>query len=88
MASYYWLKYCKLLRTRERGILNPNPLRPHEGRKNGRLKHYGSLKEQAHYRFGMGNSLQTLSILMILVEGCLRAPRDSAIGQVCDLGQG
>jgi len=73
---------------RERGILNPNPLRPHEGRKMVASNITAALKNEPIVVFGDGEQSSDFVYVDDVVEGCLRAPRDSAIGQVCDLGTG
>ena len=73
---------------RERGILNPNPLRPHEGRKMVASNITAALKNEPIIVFGDGEQSSDFVYVDDVVEGCLGAPRDSAIGQVCDLGIG
>jgi nucleoside-diphosphate-sugar epimerase len=73
---------------RERAILNPNPFRPHEGRKLIASTITAALKNESIIVFGDGEQSSDFIYIDDIVEGCLRAPRDSAIGQICDLGTG
>jgi UDP-glucose 4-epimerase len=73
---------------RERGILNPNPLRPHEGRKMVASNIISALKNEPVIVFGDGKQSSDFIYVDDVVEGCLKAPTDSAIGQICDLGTG
>ena len=73
---------------RERGVLNPNPLRPHEGRKMVASNITAALKNEALVVFGDGEQSSDFVFIDDIVDACMRAPRDTAIGQVCDLGTG
>ena len=73
---------------RERGVLNPNPLRPHEGRKMVASNITAALKNEALVVFGDGEQSSDFVFIDDIVNACMRAPRDTAIGQVCDLGTG
>ena len=73
---------------RERGILNPNPLRPYEGRKMVASNIISALKNEPVIVFGDGEQSSDFIYVDDVVEGCLKAPTDSAIGQICDLGTG
>jgi UDP-glucose 4-epimerase len=73
---------------RERAVLNTNPLRIHEGRKMVASNIIAALKNEPVIVFGDGEQSSDFVYVDDIVEGCLRAPRDSAIGQVIDLGTG
>jgi UDP-glucose 4-epimerase len=73
---------------RERGILNPNPLRPHEGRKMVASNIISALKNEPVIVFGDGEQSSDFIYVDDVVEACLRAPTDSAIGRICDIGTG
>lgn len=73
---------------RERGILNPNPFRPHEGRKMVASNIISALKNEPVIVFGDGEQSSDFIYIDDVVEGCLMAPKDSAVGQICDLGTG
>jgi UDP-glucose 4-epimerase len=73
---------------RERGVLNPNPLRLHEGRKMVASNITAALKNEALVVFGDGEQSSDFVFIDDIVDACMRAPRDTAIGQVCDLGTG
>ena len=73
---------------RERGVLNPNPLRPHEGRKMVASNITAALKNENLVVFGDGEQSSDFVFIDDIVDACMRAPRDAAIGQVCDLGTG
>jgi len=73
---------------RERAILNPNPLRPHEGRKLIASSIIAALKNEPIIVFGDGEQSSDFVYVDDVVEACMRAPRDSAVGQVCDIGAG
>jgi len=74
---------------RERAILNPNPLRPHEGRKLVASSIIAALKGERIVVFGDGEQSSDFIHVDDVVEACLRASRESsAVGQVCDIGTG
>ena len=73
---------------RERAVLNTNPLRLHEGRKMVASNIIAALKNEPVIVFGDGKQSSDFVYVDDIVECCLRAPRDSAIGQVIDLGTG
>jgi UDP-glucose 4-epimerase len=73
---------------RERAILNPNPLRPHEGRKLIASAILAALKNEPLIVFGDGEQSSDFVYIDDVTEACLKAPGDSAVGQVCDIGTG
>ena len=73
---------------RERAILNPNPLRAHEGRKLIASTILAALKNEPVIVFGDGEQSSDFVYIDDVTEACLKAPRDSAVGQVCDIGIG
>jgi len=73
---------------RERAVLNPNPMRPHEGRKMVASNITAALKNEPIIVFGDGEQSSDFVYIDDIVEGCLSAPKDSAIGKICDLGTG
>jgi len=73
---------------RERGVLNPNPLRLHEGRKMVASNITAALKNEALVVFGDGEQSSDFVFIDDIVDACMRAPRDTAIGQVCYVGTG
>lgn len=73
---------------RERAILNPNPMRPHEGRKLVASSILAALKNEPVIVFGDGEQSSDFVYIDDVVEACLKAPCDSAVGQVLDIGRG
>ncbi len=73
---------------RERPVLNPNPLRPHEGRKLIASTILAALKHEPIIVFGDGEQSSDFVYIDDVTDACLKAPRDSALGQVCDIGTG
>lgn len=73
---------------RERAILNPDPLRPHEGRKLVASSIIAALRNEPIIVFGDGEQSSDFIYIDDVVEACLKAPADSAVGQVCDIGTG
>jgi len=73
---------------RERAILNPNPLRPHEGRKLIASSIIAALHHEPIIVFGDGEQSSDFVFIDDVVEACLGAVRESAVGQVCDIGTG
>jgi UDP-glucose 4-epimerase len=73
---------------RERAILNPNPLRAHEGRKLIASTILAALKNEPVIVFGDGEQSSDFVYIDDVVEACLKAPRDSSVGQVLDIGTG
>ena len=73
---------------RERAILNPDPLRPHEGRKLIASSILAALKNEPIIVFGDGEQSSDFVYIDDVVEACLKAPANSAVGQVCDIGTG
>jgi UDP-glucose 4-epimerase len=73
---------------RERAILNPNPMRPHEGRKLLASSIMAALKNEPLIVFGDGEQSSDFVYIDDVVEACLKAPCDSSIGQVLDIGTG
>jgi len=73
---------------RERPILNPNPMRPHEGRKLVASSILAALKNEPLIVFGDGEQSSDFVYIDDVVEACLKAPCDSAVGQVMDIGTG
>ena len=73
---------------RERAILNPNPMRPHEGRKLISSSIMAALKNEPLIVFGDGEQSSDFVYIDDVVEACLKAPCDSSVGQVLDIGTG
>jgi len=73
---------------RERPVLNPDPLRPHEGRKLVASSIQAALKDEPIIVFGDGEQSSDFVYIDDVVQACLKAPCDSAIGQVLDVGTG
>lgn len=73
---------------RERAILNPNPMRPHEGRKLVASSIMAALKDEPIIVFGDGEQSSDFVYIDDVVGACLKAPCDSAVGQVLDIGTG
>lgn len=73
---------------RERAILNPNPMRPHEGRKLVASSIMAALKNEPIIVFGDGEQSSDFIYIDDVVEACLKAPCESAVGQVLDIGTG
>jgi UDP-glucose 4-epimerase len=73
---------------RERAILNPNPLRPHEGRKLVASSILAALKNEPVIVFGDGEQSSDFVYIDDVVEACLKAPCAAAVGQVLDIGTG
>lgn len=72
---------------RERAILNPNPLRPHEGRKFMASNIISALKNEPVIVGGDGEQSSDFVYVDDVVNGIL-IRKESAVGQVCDLGTG
>lgn len=72
---------------RERPILNPNPSRPHEGRKFIASSIIAALKNEPVIVFGDGEQSSDFVYIDDVVEGLLTL-KESAIGQVVDIGTG
>ena len=73
---------------RERPILNPNPLRPYEGRKLMTSSIVAALKNEPLIVFGDGEQSSDFVYIDDVVDACLKASSDSAGGQVLDIGTG
>jgi UDP-glucose 4-epimerase len=73
---------------RERAILNPNPLRAHEGRKLIASTILAALKNEPIIVFGDGEQSSDFVYIDDVVEACRKAPCDSSVGQVLDIGTG
>ncbi len=73
---------------RERAILNPNPLRAHEGRKLIASTILAALKNEPIIVFGDGEQSSDFVYIDDVVEACQKAPCDSSVGQVLDIGTG
>ncbi len=73
---------------RERPILNPNPMRPHEGRKLVASSILAALKNEPVIVFGDGEQSSDFIYIDDVVEACLKASSASAAGQVLDIGMG
>jgi UDP-glucose 4-epimerase len=73
---------------RERHILNPNPMRPHEGRKLVASSILAALKNEPLIVFGDGEQSSDFVYIDDVVDACLKASSDSAVGQVLDIGTG
>ncbi|MCX5916185.1 MAG: SDR family NAD(P)-dependent oxidoreductase [Deltaproteobacteria bacterium] len=73
---------------RERAILNPNPMRSHEGRKLVASSIMAALKNEPIIVFGDGEQSSDFIYIDDVVEACLKAPCESAVGQVLDIGTG
>ena len=72
---------------RERPILNPNPSRPHEGRKFIASSIIAALKNEPVIVFGDGEQSSDFVYIDDVVEALLTL-KESAIGQVVDIGTG
>jgi UDP-glucose 4-epimerase len=72
---------------RERPVLNPNPLRPHEGRKFMASNIIAALKHEPLIVFGDGEQSSDFVYIEDVVDAIL-IRKESAIGQVCDIGTG
>jgi len=73
---------------RERAILNPDPYKPNEGRKLIASSIISALKNEPIIVFGDGEQSSDFVFIDDVVNGCLKAPNDAAIGTICDLGTG
>ena len=73
---------------RERPVLNPDPMRPHEGRKLVASTILAALQNEPIIVFGDGEQSSDFVFIDDVVEACLKAPRASAVGQVLDIGTG
>jgi UDP-glucose 4-epimerase len=73
---------------RERPVLNPNPLRPYEGRKLVASSIVAALKNEPLIVFGDGEQSSDFIYIDDVVDACLKASSDSAVGQVLDIGTG
>jgi UDP-glucose 4-epimerase len=72
---------------RERPILNPNPFKPHEGRKFIASSIIAALKNEPVIVFGDGEQSSDFVYIDDVVEA-LMTLKESAIGQVMDIGTG
>ncbi len=72
---------------RERPILNPNPSKPHEGRKFIASSIMAALKNEPVIVFGDGEQSSDFVYIDDVVEALLTL-KESAIGQVVDIGTG
>jgi nucleoside-diphosphate-sugar epimerase len=63
-------------------------MRPHEGRKLVASSIMAALKNEPIIVFGDGEQSSGFVYLDDVVEACLKAPCDSAVGQVLDIGTG
>jgi UDP-glucose 4-epimerase len=73
---------------RERSVLNPNTLRPGEGRKFMASAIMAALKNEPIPVFGDGEQSSDWVHINDVVEALILAPRDPAIGKVMDCGFG
>jgi nucleoside-diphosphate-sugar epimerase len=73
---------------RERAVLEANPYKPGEGRKMMATFIEAALKNEDLPVMGDGEQSSDFVFIDDIVEGCMRAPRDAAIGQIIDLGTG
>jgi UDP-glucose 4-epimerase len=73
---------------RERPVLNPNPLRPYEGRKLVASSIVAALKNEPLIVFGDGEQSSDFIYIDDVVDACLKASSGSAVGQVLDIGTG
>lgn len=73
---------------RERAILEANPYKPGEGRKMMATFIEAALLNEDLPVMGDGEQSSDFVFIDDIVEGCMRAPRDSAVGQIIDLGTG
>ena len=73
---------------RERAVLEANSYKPGEGRKMMATFIEAALKNEDLPVMGDGEQSSDFVFIDDIVEGCMRAPRDSAIGQIIDLGTG
>lgn len=72
---------------RERAILNPNPLRPHEGRKLVASSIMAALKDEPVVVFGDGQQSSDFVYIDDVVDA-LMILKEAAIGQVMEIGTG
>lgn len=73
---------------RERAVLEANSYKPGEGRKMMATFIEAALKNEDLPVMGDGEQSSDFVFIDDIVEGCMRAPRDAAIGQIMDLGTG
>jgi len=73
---------------RERAILEANSYKPGEGRKMMATFIEAALKNEDLPVMGDGEQSSDFVFIDDIVEGCMKAPRDAAIGQIMDLGTG
>jgi len=73
---------------RERAVLEANSYKPGEGRKMMATFIEAALKGEDLPVMGDGEQSSDFVFINDIVEGCMRAPRDAAIGQIMDLGTG
>ncbi|NIS63021.1 MAG: SDR family NAD(P)-dependent oxidoreductase [Proteobacteria bacterium] len=73
---------------RERAVLEEKTLRPGEGRKLIATGIIAALRNEPVPVFGDGEQSSDFVHIDDVVEACMRAPRDSAIGQIMDIGTG
>jgi UDP-glucose 4-epimerase len=73
---------------RERAVLEERTLRPGEGRKLIATSIIAALRNEPIPVFGDGEQSSDFVYIDDVVEACMRAPRDSAIGQIMDIGAG
>lgn len=73
---------------RERAILEANSYKPGEGRKMMATFIEAALLNEDLPVMGDGEQSSDFVFIDDIVEGCMRAPKDAAIGQIIDLGTG
>jgi len=73
---------------RERAVLEANSYKPGEGRKMMATFIEAALKNEDLPVMGDGEQSSDFVFIEDIVEGCMRAPRDAAVGQIIDLGTG
>jgi UDP-glucose 4-epimerase len=73
---------------RERAVLEKNTLRPGEGRKMMATFIEAALKNEPLPVMGDGEQSSDFVFVDDVVEACMRAPRDKAVGQIMDIGSG
>ena len=73
---------------RERSLLNPNTLRPGEGRKFIAAAIISALRNESIPIFGDGEQSSDFVYIEECLEACIRAACDSAVGKTTEIGSG
>ena len=73
---------------RERSILEADTLRPGEGKKFMATCITAALKNEPIPVFGDGEQSSDFVYIDDVIDACMKAPRDSAVGRVIDIGTG